>query len=471
MTEDKAKESRISGRFTKRSVLDIPAESAFSWHERDGAIERLSPPWDPIRVIHKSGGIQPGATVVLGMQEGPYKYKWHAKHTDYEQNKLFRDEQVKGPLSSWVHTHRFETLSESQCVLEDTIEYKPYFSSISQFLADHFVKKKLNRIFDWRHRTTEADLAIHARFQHLPRKKILMSGASGVLGQKLIPFFKTGGHSVLTLVRRTPQNDSEIFWDPAKGTLNPADLKGIDAIIHLSGENVGEGRWTKEKKRRIIESRLSSTGLLARTAAALSPKPGVFISASATGYYGDCGSNVATEDQPAGNGFLASVCQQWEDATQPALDSGMRTVIMRLGVVLTPEGGALQKYLLPYKLGLGGRIGPGSQYISWIGIDDTLAAFYWAMMSEDVSGPVNVASPNPVTYIEFSKTLASVLSRPAFIPLPAFLIRLLFGQMGVEGILHSTRTLPDRLTKSGFYFRHPTLEEVFRHVLGKQRSA
>ncbi len=468
MADIQSQNNRIRGRFTKQTVFDFPVESVFSWHEKDGAIERLSPPWDPIRVVHKSGGIQPGATVVLGMQEGPFKYLWHAVHTDYEKDRLFRDEQVKGPLSSWVHTHRFDPLDENQCTLEDTIEYKPYLSFISQFLADHFVQKKLSRIFAYRHRTTAADLALHARFQHLPRKRVLISGASGLLGQRLVPFLRTGGHTVFSLVRRQPRSESEIHWNPAKGILNPDDLQDIDVIMHLSGENVGEGRWTAAKRRRIIESRLSTTGLLARTAASVNPKPAVFISASATGYYGNSDAEFAGEDAPPGDGFLASVCKQWEDAAQPAGESGIRTVIMRIGVVITPEGGALQKLLLPYKLGLGGRIGPGSQYISWIGIDDTLASFYWAMMNEDISGPINVVSPEPVTYYELSKTLAAVLKRPAMLPLPSFLIKLLFGQMGVEGLLYSTRTRPDRLLNTGFYFRHSKLEEVFKHVLGKQ---
>ncbi|MBU2647213.1 TIGR01777 family oxidoreductase [bacterium] len=458
---------KVTGRFTQKSTFAVPVEALFGWHAREGAIERLSPPWDPIQVIHKSGGIKTGATVILGMKEGPVRYHWHALHTDYEENRMFRDIETRGPLSSWVHTHRFESLDGNRSSLEDTIEYKPFFAPITGLMADFFVRKRLSRIFAWRHRTTAADLELHQRFQHLPRKKVLISGASGVLGRKLIPFLTTGGHSVLTLVRRQPQTATEIFWDPARGILNADDLVGVDAVIHLSGENVGEGRWTAEKRRRIIESRVSTTYLLAERVSSLNPKPGVFISASATGIYGDRKDDCLSEDEIAGNGFLATVCDHWENAVQPALDNGMRTALMRIGVVLTPEGGALQKLLLPYQMGLGGRMGSGKQYISWIGIDDALAAFYWALMNEDISGPVNVVSPNPVTYLDFTRTLASVLSRPAVLPFPAFLIKLFFGQMGVEGILFSTRAKPTRLLDTGFNFRHSNLEEVFKHVLGK----
>jgi len=459
--------SFVSGRFVKKSSFPIPVESLFSWHERDGAIERLSPPWDPLKVIYKSGGIQPEAKVILGMKEGPVRFKWHAVHTDYEQNRLFRDMQTRGPLSSWIHTHRFESLGENQSTMEDTIEYKSYFSWISRYLMDPFIKKKLSRIFTYRHKTTTDDLKLHQQFIHLPRKRVLISGASGLIGQKLIPFLKTGGHTVLTLVRREPAAEHEIFWDPVKGVLNADDLAGVDAIIHLSGENVGEGRWTKAKKQRIIESRQLSTDLLSRTASCLNPKPEVFISASATGYYGDTQQQTATEESRQGGGFLASVCKQWEEAAQPVVKSGIRTVFMRIGVVITPEGGALGKLLLPYQFGLGGRIGSGSQFMSWISIDDVVSAFYWALMNEKITGPLNAVSPNPVSSLKFSKTLASVLHRPAILPLPAFLIKILFGQMGVEGLLYSTKVNPTLLLNSGFHFRHLKLDEVFKHVLGK----
>ncbi len=454
------------GRFVKKSVISSSTESVFSWHERNGAIERLSPPWNPIKVIHKSGGIQPGAKVVLGMK-GLVRYRWHAIHTDYEKNRLFRDEQTRGPLSRWIHTHRFESIGDNQCILEDSIEYKPFLSFISQYLADQSIQKKLNRIFTYRHNTTIADVDLHKKFQHLPRKKILISGASGLLGQRLIPLLLTGNHTVLSLVRRQPKADNEIFWDPLKGILDIDKLKGIDAVIHLSGENVGEGRWTQKKKQRILESRLLSTHLLSEAVSTMSQGPEVFISASATGYYGDCGSRTVTEKSNPGDNFLASVCQQWEEAAKPALSKGIRTVSMRLGVVITPEGGALKKLLLPYLLGLGGRIGSGKQYLSWIGIDDALAAFYHTLMNDQVSGPVNVVSPEPVSQTDFSKTMASVLSRPAVFPLPAFLIKLIFGQMGEEGLLYSTKAIPEQLLDTGFLFRHSTLREALKHVLGK----
>ncbi len=467
MSRDRRQIKSGVGIFSKKSTFNLPVEELFAWHERDGAIERLSPPWDPLRVIHKSGGIERGARVILGMKEGPVRYRWHAVHTDFEKNRLFRDQQTRGPLASWIHTHRFEPVGENRSTLEDTIEYKPYLSTFSKAIADPFIRRKLKRIFSYRHKTTGTDLELHGQFRNQPRKHILISGASGLLGQKLISFLKTGGHTVFTLVRRQPEAENEIYWNPAKGDLDSGKVSGMDAVIHLSGENVSNGRWTAGKMKKILDSRIISTRLLANTISKLDPKPAVFISSSATGYYGDGGDEILTEASPSGKNFMASVCSRWEEAAREAEDNGIRTVLMRIGVVITPEGGALKKLHLPYRLGLGGRIGSGDQYISWVGIDDTLAAFYWAMMAEEICGPVNLVSPNPLTFFDFSKTIASILSRPAVLPLAESVIKLMFGQMGEEGLLSSTRAKPGQLLDSGFQFRHPNLEEALRHVLGK----
>jgi uncharacterized protein (TIGR01777 family) len=461
----------ITDTFTRQSIIDADARTLFSWHARPGAIERLSPPWDPLEVIFRTGGIDVGARVVLKMFAGPVPYRWHARHTVYEENQKFVDEQVKGPMAFWRHTHAFEPAGENQCRLIDTIDYRLPLYPLTRFPGKLLVENKLARIFAWRHRITAFDMALHRRFNKKGPMTVLISGASGVLASALIPLLTTGGHRVVRLVRRKPSAENEVFWNPADNVIDTDALKShaIDAVIHLAGEHVGTGRWTDAKKKTIIDSRQQGTRLLAETAARLSPRPGVFLCASATGFYGERGEAVLTENDGPGNDFLAKVCKIWEASVQPATDAGIRTVRMRIGVVLTPKGGALQRLLLPFQLGMGGRLGNGRQYLSWIGIDDAIGAIFYLLMNETVSGPVNVVSPSPVTNAEFTRTLATVLCRPALMPVPATAIDLAFGEMGTTVLLTSTRVAPSKLTESGYCFGWPDLEGALRHILGKTR--
>src|SRR5256714_4559219 len=264
--------------------------------------------------------------------------------------------------------------------------------------------------------------------------KIIVTGASGLIGSTLVPSLIKQGHQVTTLVRRESKQGaqgevSEVSWNPAAGELDAARLVGHDACVHLAGESIAEGRWTDEKKRRIVESRVKSTQLLAETLARLETRPRAFLCASATGYYGDRGAEVLTEASAAGTNFLAEVCREWEAATEPARAAGIRTVSLRFGVVLSKEGGALAKMLLPFKLGAGGRVGSGKQYMSWIALDDAVGAIEHALTDENLSGPVNVVAPQPVTNAEFTKTLGHVLGRPTLLPVPAFGLRLALGEM------------------------------------------
>ncbi|RPJ17700.1 MAG: TIGR01777 family protein [Desulfobacteraceae bacterium] len=455
--------------FVKRTHIRAPVEEVFKWHSRQGALERLSPPWDPVRVIERKGGINKGARVVLEMKAGPFPYKWAAEHTDYEENRMFRDRQVRGPFSSWVHTHSFEPDANDASFFEDRIDYALPFYPFGQMFGGASVKAKLERIFRYRHATTVEDISLHLSGKNIKKPmKILMTGSSGLLGSAMIPFFTTGGHIVNTLVRRTqvPEKGGA-FWDPEQKKLDPSVFDGIDAVIHLAGEHIGEGRWTDEKKRRIIESRTKGTSLIAETISRLSSPPPVFISASAIGYYGNRGDRILTEDDKPGDDFISKVCGEWEKSARSAVSAGIRVVFMRIGIALSPAGGALRRLYLPFAAGVGGKIASGSQYMSWIGIDDVIGAFFHVLAESKISGAVNVVSTNPVTNLEFTKTLGKVISRPTIFSVPAAAINLAFGEMGREVLLSSTRVMPEKLIETGYRFRNPDLSGALSHLLGK----
>lgn len=297
--------------------------------------------------------------------------------------------------------------------------------------------------------------------------KIAVTGSRGLIGTALVPSLAAAGHQVFRLVRSKPARVADtIYWNPATSYVDTPGLEGIQAVVHLAGEQIS-GRWTPQKKRKILVSRTHGTHLLAEALGQLRQPPQVMICASAIGFYGDRGEEWLQEDSPPGTGFLAEVCQQWEAASEPAVQKGIRVVRLRIGILLSPQGGALAQMLLPFRMGLGGTIGPGNQSMSWIAMDDLVAIILHALATPFLVGPVNAVSPNPVTNREFVKTLGKVLSRPAFLPLPSLAVRLAFGEMGVELLLASARVRPARLLSSGYAFRHPVLESALRHLLGK----
>jgi len=293
--------------------------------------------------------------------------------------------------------------------------------------------------------------------------KIAVTGAGGLVGSRLVPFLKKGGHEVIPIVRRKASGDG-IHWDPYRQELDTENLADVDALVHLSGENIA-GRWTAEKKRKIRESRVAVTRFLCDRLLQMEDPPPTVVAASAIGFYGDRGNDYLTEDDDGGSGFLASVTAEWEAATHSAIEEGIRVVNLRIGVVLSPEGGALQKMLLPFKIGLGGTIGDGRQYWSWITIDDLIGIIQHAIKTDYLIGPVNAVVPEAVTNAEFTKVLGKVLSRPTLLPMPAFAARLAFGEMADALLLSSTRVEPTRLLKTEFEFRHPDLEEGLSDLL------
>jgi uncharacterized protein (TIGR01777 family) len=300
--------------------------------------------------------------------------------------------------------------------------------------------------------------------------KILISGASGLIGSALLPTLRSNGAIITRLARtgagvNSTSTEEQIPWDPAR-PLSPATVSGFDAVIHLAGESIA-GRWTPAKKAKIRNSRVEGTRTLAQALASAKDKPAVFVCSSAIGYYGRRGDELLKEESSCGSGFLPEVCREWEAATRPAFEAGIRTVQMRTGVVLSPKGGALGKMLLPFKLGIGGRIGDGRQWMSWIDIDDMVGAIHHILKSDLLHGPVNMVAPKPVTNAEFTRTLATALSRPAIFPVPAFAARLAFGEMGEEVLLSSQRVEPTRLIMTGYPFRFRELRASLANVLGR----
>jgi hypothetical protein len=293
--------------------------------------------------------------------------------------------------------------------------------------------------------------------------RVAISGASGLIGSALVPALESAGHDVVRLVRHEPSGPREIAWNPVDGTIDTAALAGVDAFVNLSGATIGR-RWSGRRKAEILESRVAATGLLARTAAELEPQPSVLVNAGGVGIYGDRGDEILTEGSTLGSGFLADVGVAWEAAAEPARSAGVRVVSFRQGIVLTRRGGALERLVTPFKLGVGGRVGSGRQWWSWLALDDSIAAFRFALES-DLAGAVNLASPNPATNAQFVKALGRALHRPAVFPLPAFAVKAAFGEMGKEALLEGQRALPARLLDAGFTFRYSELDAALEHAL------
>ena len=301
--------------------------------------------------------------------------------------------------------------------------------------------------------------------------KIVVSGSHGLVGSALCELLTKNGHEVIRLVRHARTIGApEIEWHPNKGLIGKEKLEGLDAVVHLAGENIAEGRWTAEKKQAIRDSRVNGTALLSESLTTLKRPPEVFVSASAIGYYGNRGDELLTETSTPGNDFLAGVCQEWEKAARPAAEKGIRTVLTRFGIILAENGGALAKMLTPFRMGIGGRIGNGKQWMSWIALDDVVGGIQSLIHDRFVTGPVNFVSPFPVTNAEFTKTLGSVLSRPTFFPVPAFGARLAFGEMADALLLGSQRVEPAVLTSRGFGFQLPKLEPALKHILHRKHT-
>lgn len=450
-----------------RSRISTTPEELLAWHGRPGAFERLTPPWLRTRVEESVGNIAPGDWKRLRVPVvGPLGFSWKVVHEEATTVSGFVDIQKEGPFRSWKHEHRFLNGGDGT-VLEDRLSYELPYGMAGRFLGGKRIEAEFDRLFRFRHYRTELDLERHHRSGSGSPMRLAVTGSTGLVGSRLVAFLRSGGHDVVRLVRQAPRNSDEISWDPARGEIDAASLEGLDAVVHLAGVSIAGRQWTRSRKAAILSSRIDSTDLLARTLASLAHPPRVLVSTSAVGFYGDAGSRPLTEESPAGSGFLADVCKGWEAAAKPAVEAGIRVVHPRFGVVLAGEGGLLPLISRAFQMGVGGPLGGGAQYMSWIGLEDLLGVLLEAISNDDLRGPVNAVAPEAITNREFSRTLAKVLHRPSFLPAPAAAVRLAGGELADQLILASQRVVPERLTAQGFTFAFPTMELALRHELGR----
>ncbi|WP_233148387.1 TIGR01777 family oxidoreductase [Rhodopirellula sp. MGV] len=453
--------------FVASTTLPVSAETAFAYHERQGALERLIPPWQSVEVVSSDKSLKPGSVVVLKVSIGPASKTWVAEHVDYQRPDFFADTQRSGPFAAWNHRHEFLSSSDQRCVLRDRVEYELPMGTIGRLFGSDLARRQLESMFAYRHRVTLDDLRLASKYNRDPMT-IAVSGATGLVGSRLVSLLRLLGHRVLRLERTAEKADGEDSLAPWSREEDAQRLNGIDAVIHLAGKSIASARWTEKIKQEIRDSRVDLTTELANKLATLETPPKVFVCASATGLYGDRGNEELTEASKPGNDFLASVAQQWEAACQPAASSGIRVCNARFGIVLDPRGGALQKMLLPAKL-CGGHLGDGHQWWSWIALDDVVGAIYHLICDERVTGPVNFVAPEPMTNRDFAKTLGHVISRPALVPAPAFGLKLAMGEMADALLLASTKAVPKKLQATGYHFRFERAEEALRYCLGIDR--
>jgi uncharacterized protein len=452
--------------FSRSIRINRPAHEVFAWHARPGAFQRLTPPWENVQLV-KHEGIGDGARAEIRSKAGPFWTRWIVEHRDCIEDKQFCDVQIEGPFKSWEHLHAIEADGSAACTLTDTIRYELPGGALGQAMVGGWMRRKLERMFAYRHEITRTDVELKFRYGTVRSLRFLIAGASGLVGSALIPFLQSQGHEVVRLVRRKPTRAEEVFWAPESGELDAAKLRGIDVIINLTGENVAGGRWTAARREAILSSRVNSTRTLVKAVAAMRHRPFTFISASAAGIYGNRGDEHVNEESAHGSGFLAEVCTAWENETAEAEALGLRAVALRTGVVLTAAGGALGKMLPAFRAGLGGRMGSGRQWMSWIAMDDLVGAIYHTVLDQRCAGPVNAVAPEAVRNADFASALGRVLKRPALLPAPAMVLKVALGQMAEEALLAGVRVMPTRLEEAGYFFRHAKLDEALRHVLGR----
>ncbi|MBU8579757.1 TIGR01777 family oxidoreductase [Brevibacterium luteolum] len=469
--------------FTSSLVVPYPLHTVFAWHRRPGALTRLSPEW-AMQIEQEADPLTPGSQasmkITLPGTHGLVRTPFSVEHAEGPSEHSFIDRQVRGPLSSWKHTHTFTEVTGAESVgsaftrIDDHIDYSfaPGILPGATEIDATAMEPTLRAIFTARSERLLADLAYQdelTAFGGTQRKKILIAGASGTVGSQVAALLSTGGHDVRTLVRGTPWKDSEVKWNPDLGILDPNALAWADVVIHLGGATIGT-RFSPAAKERIMRSRRDSTKLIVLTMEQLSEnrRPEAFICASAIGYYGyDRGDEELSEDAGPGNGFLAEVCRAWEEEAAQAEALGVRWVSVRTAQVLTALSGPLRLQLPLYLSGLGGRIGTGQQWMSWISLDDIARIYARAAIDPAMSGPVNAAAPQPVRQAEFAQALAGLASMPALVPTPRLGPEVLLGkQAAQELVLADQRVVPTGLDALGYRFRYPEIRQAMADALG-----
>ena len=448
----------------RRTPIATTAAALWRWHAAPGAFERLRPPWEQVEVLARSGDVlEDGLQVTVRVRRGPIALRWALRHEAVRPGIGFDDVQVRGPFAAWRHEHRFHD-DPRGARLDDTITATLPGGSLGRALGAPLLARQLDRMFRYRHDVTRHDLEQQMTTPLTPMR-IAITGASGMVGTALTPFLTAQGHTVVPVSRRALPGG--IQWDPEAGVIRAADFEGLDAVIHLAGENIAAARWTAVRKEALRHSRVGPTALLARTLAGLARPPRTLVSVSAIGIYGDRGEEVLTEASSLGHDFLGDLGTAWEAAAAPATEAGIRVVHPRFGIILTPEGGALAKMLPVARLGLNGPLGGGQQWMSWIALDDVLGALHHLLAHEAIRGAVNTVAPGAARNRDFAHTLGHVLGRPAFLPVPAAALKLLFGEMADAALLGSAHVVPGVLEATGYRFRYPTLDAALRHLLGR----
>lgn len=433
--------------FERSTTIACSADALFAYHARRGALSRLSPPFEKSRNAQEVDSLVDGAMATIEVDTPLGWRNWKAKHSDVRPGRGFVDTQAEGPFKSWKHEHIFTPIDDASCTLTDRITYEPPLG------GGPIVATRLKRVFAWRHATTRMDMALLRSLPSQPLT-VAITGASGLIGRELASLLRVAGHNVIALVR-----GKTWIIDTGEVRLPDRDMK-VDVLVHLAGEPIADGRLDEAHRIRVRASRVDVTRSLARKMNAAA-----FVSASAVGYYGDRGDELLDESKTKGAGFLADLCADWESAAHEARG---RVATMRIGVVLSPAGGALAQMLPPFRAGLGATLGAGTQWMPLLSVDDVAAAIYRAVVDTRVTGAVNAVGPEPLTNRDFTKLLGRVLSRPAVARVPKVAASVLFGKgIAEEALYVSQRAVPAKLQALGHTFRHATTEEALRHVLGR----
>ena len=467
--------------FEYSSVIDCDVQRLFEYHANPGALNRLIPPWENIAIQQRSDSLDVGSEVVLRNSLFGLPVTWRAVHTQLNPPEGFQDIQVSGPFKTWIHDHQFQGDGIGQSKLIDRIHFETKFGLLGT-IGWPIVRAKLQAMFAYRHRTTHGDLRLQSFLRPFTSNRPLrigVTGSAGMIGRRLVDLISVLGHNAVRILRPTsidraqdfPNSATAIVWQPGRGFSDNATMQELDAVIHLAGKGIASGRWTASAKQSIRVSRIEGTKQLVQDLCNLASPPKAFVSASGVGFYGDRSSDVLDESESPGDDFLAKLAVDWESAALGFERSGNRVAIARLGIALHPRQGALSKLLLPFKLGLGGPIGSGRQYWSWIDVDDAAAGFLYLAANPKCFGAYNLVAPEQTDNRTFSKTLANVLFRPSLLPVPAFALRVLLGEMADAMLLSSTRAHCKRLVDEGFPFRSPSLKDCLRHVLGYESAS
>ena len=450
--------------FSKRTKLRISADDAFKWYQRPGIFRRLTPPWMNVNHIEGDNGIEKGNLLKIHLCLGFLKRCMRFICSEFKESSSFTVIQRAGPFKLWIHQRIFRNKDQGESYIEDRIKYSLPFSLFGDWLLGKIIQKKLSNIIRYQHEIVKKDVMVSSK--KLPEKatKVLLVGGSGMIGEALKIYLITQGFSIQEVSHK--KRPDCLYWNKDNKEFDASALQGIYAVIYLGGEPI-LSRWDEDKKDLIHKSRIERTQALINSLIKADILPKVFICASGINYYGTQRTERLHEKSKSGEGFLAELCQEWELASKPLQEKGVRVINMRLGAVLSPNGGALKMMLPFFKLGLGGRLGSGHQYMSWVSIDDVVDVIYFCMMDKNAEGAINVTAPSPCTNFKFKQTLSELLNRPAWFPVPKFILTLFFGEMAKETILSSLKVYPHKLLALGYKFRYPKLKSALKHLIGR----